>query len=381
MNHSYDTPLKLHLARNVDPQQYQYMQAPQPIMTFPQPPIAAQPVIPNVPPPNVVPAGYGQTYAQPGAGANMPQPVVPNIAAAQHNAAPVIPQMPRQQGAMAMPEPVVDPDPPRSRSRLGPGQYGPYDSRRRSPSPAYRDPPPSHNPLPRPPRDLFDSTPYIRLLDELRRPIDNDTLKRNLSVRTVQTQAVNVPLFPSGGSGARRERKHRKGLFGVFGRRHRDDDDDQDLVSPVSAQVFYPTMPMQQPYNAAPQMMQVDPGGNGPSATMPGPSRGSTPIPVREPTPAPPPVRVHRQNEFSGLIPSSAHSVHWHHKSYPTASHLHEALKFMGHRPDVAEEIRHCPTVDDARRVSIANQHLIRDDWEHETLRMVSTQVLLAATT
>ncbi|KAI0717962.1 hypothetical protein C8Q72DRAFT_154733 [Fomitopsis betulina] len=382
------------------------MQAPQPIMTFPQPPAAAQPVIPSMPPPNVVPAGYGagQIYAQP-AGA-MPQPVVPNIAAAQNNA-PVIPQMPRQQqGAMSMPEPVVDSDPPRSRSRLGPGQYGPYDNRRRtpspgpgqygsydnrrrstspgpgqygrydsrrrrSPSPEYHDPPPSHNPLPRPPRDLFESTPYIRLLDELRRPIDNETLKRNLAVKTVQTQAINVPFFPSGGSGARRERRHRKGLFSVFGRRHRDDDQDQDLVSPMSAQVFYPTAPTQPMYSAAPQMTQVDSGGRFPSATMPVPSRGPTPVPVREHTPAPPAVRVHRRNEFSGLIPSSEHIVRWNHKSYPTAFHLHEALKFMEHSPEVAEEIRHCPTVEEARDVAIANQHLIPDDWEHEALHMM----------
>ena len=67
---------------------------------------------------------------------------------------------------------------------------------------------------------------------------------------------------------------------------------------------------------------------------------------MREPTPVPP-VRVHRQNELAGLIPSSPHSVHWNHKQYPTASHLHEALKFMGHRPDIAEAIRHCPTVDE----------------------------------
>ena len=362
------------------------MQVPQPVMGFPQPPVAAQPVIPNIPPPNVVPtapAGYvaAQAYAQPGAGATMPQPVVPNIAAVQNNAAPVIPQM-AQQGAMAMPEPVVEPDPPRSRSRMGPGRYGSYDGRRRTPSPAYRDPPPSHshNPLPRPPRDLFDSTPYIRLLDELRRPIDSDTLKRNLSVKTMQTQ-VNVPLFPSGGSGARRERKHRKGLFGVFGRRHRDEGDDQDLVSPVSAQVFYPAVPVQQPYVAAPQMMQADSGGGVPvpvPAAMPVPSRGPTPVPVREPSPVPP-VRVHRQNELAGLIPSSPHSVHWNHKSWPTASHLHEALKFMGHRPDIAEEIRHCPTVDEARSVSIANEHHIRDDWGQQTLKMVSTRVCCLA--
>ena len=352
------------------------MQAAQPVMGFPPPPVVAQPIIPNVPPPNVVPPpGFvaGQAYAQPGAGATMPQPVVPNVAAAQNNAAPVIPQMPQQQGTMAMPEPVVEPDPPRSRSRLGPGQYGPYDSRRRSPSPPYRDPRPSHNPLPRPPRDIFESTPYVRLLDELRRPIDSDTLKRNLSVKTMQTQAVNVPFFPSAGSGTRRERKHRRGLFGVFGRKHRDDDDDQDLVSPVSAQVFYPAVPVQQPYVATPQMMQVDPGGGVPPAAMPVPSRGPTPIPVREPTPVPP-VRVHRQNELAGLIPSSPHSVHWNHKQYPTASHLHEALKFMGHRPDIAEAIRHCPTVDEARGISIANQHLIRDDWENETLKMVSAR-------
>ncbi|KAH9833802.1 uncharacterized protein C8Q71DRAFT_725553 [Rhodofomes roseus] len=353
------------------PQQYQYMQAPPPPVSFPQPPPAAQPVIPNVPPPNFVPNAQtsmagGQAYAQQGASASMPQPVVPNIA--QNNGAPVIPQMLQQQAAMHMPEPMVDPDPPRSRSRLGPGQYGPYDDRRRrTPSPHYRSRSLSQNPLPRPPRDIFDSTPYIRLLDELRRPIDNDTLKRNLTVKTMQTQAVNMPMmgpaFPSGSGSRRHERKHRKGLFNVFGRRNRNEDD-EDIVSPMQAQpMFYPTMPAQQPY-AAPQMTQVDPGVGAPPAMMYAPSREPTPIPMREPTPVPR-VTVNRQNEFASLIPSSPVRVHYHHKSYPTAFHLHEALKFMEHMPEIAERIRTCRTVNEAREISITNDDYVRNDWEH----------------
>ncbi|KZT70320.1 hypothetical protein DAEQUDRAFT_725603 [Daedalea quercina L-15889] len=363
--------------RIFQPQQYQYMQAPQPPLSFPPAPVAAQPVIPNVPPPNVVPPppftyGGGQVYAQQGGGVTMPQPAV---AAAQNNAAPVIPQMPQQQPAMAMPQPAVDPDPPRSRSRLAPGQYGPYDPpRHRSPSPPYRMPSPSrNNPLPRPPRDIFDSTPYIRLLDELRRPINTETLKRNLTVKTMQTQAVNVPVmgpvFPSG-SEPRRERRHRKGLFNVFGRRHRDDDDNQNVVSPVQAQpVYYPTMPVQQPLSA-PQMVQVDSGGGVPSATMPVPSRGPTPIPVREPSPSPQ-VSVHRENQYAGLIPSSPFSVHYNGRPYPTAFHLHEALKFMDTQPDVAEHIRTCRTVEEARNVSVENEDAVRDDWEDIIFNMM----------
>ncbi|KAH9927312.1 uncharacterized protein B0H18DRAFT_293928 [Fomitopsis serialis] len=357
------------------------MQAPPPPGSFPQPPSAAQPVIPHYPPPNVVPPapntmGGGQAYAQQGVSYSMPQPVVPNIAPAQNNNAPVIPQMPQQQPAMSMPEPMVEPDPPRSRSRMDPGRYGSYDPpRRRTPSPPYRPRSPSRNPLPRPPRDIFDSTPYMRLLDELRHPIDSDTLKRNLTVKSMQTQAVNVPvmgpMFPSGsGSGSRRhERRHRKGLFNVFGRRRRDEDD-QDIISPVQAQTaFYPAVPAQQPYNP-PQMMQVDPGGGVPPASVFVPSREPTPMPARQSTPAQR-VAVNRQNEFADLIPSAPVPVHYDHKTYPTALHLHEAMKFMDDRPDIAESIRRCQSVEEVRGVSYTNNHHVRDDWEDIIFEMM----------
>lgn len=368
------------------PEQYQYMQTPQPPQGFPQPmqstsrpviPIvpmsSARPVMPNRMPTPGVPQSQG-LYSQQSTTMPMPQPVIPNIPAQQANGVPVVPRMGQQYtlDPMMFPEPQVA----GAGSRLTPGIHEQYDSRRRTPTP----PTPPYNPLPAPPRDVFEDSPYISLLRELRRPIDESTIRRNIMIPPSQPMNVSMTAGYMTGSRRNHDRKHsRKGsLFNVFGRHRRDDEEDEEPV--MQAQPIYAAPMMQQTpgvipvYNPTPQMTQI--GMNGvavpaPVATpmpvpTPIPARGPTPVPMTMPThtPARSIIKIDRGNELGGLIHTSPHLVHYNRQSYPSAFHLHEAMKFMGHRPDIAERIRTSRTVEEARAISAANHEHVRPDWE-----------------
>ncbi|CCM03340.1 uncharacterized protein FIBRA_05469 [Fibroporia radiculosa] len=396
------------------PEQYRLAQTPPPLMHFPRPPHnTSRPVIPTIPNvnatnvvPNIVPNSgrmrvrtRTQTpaiYAQDDPAMTMPQPVIPNIAGQQTNNAPVIPQMPQQS---AMPEPVQFPEPqvpdsafpPPQNSRLAPGQYGPYSVPET----------PLNNPLPEPPKDIFEMSPYVSLLAELRKPVDESTIKRNIIIPGSQPMHINVgaDYRTAPRTGTRRHR--RKGsLLNVFGsRRRRDEIDDDDDVGapPILAQpAMYAVPTMQQMsdgnpafmYNIPSQMMQVAADGGAVPipvqgatpmpAGMPGPdtwrgpspARIHTPTPGRMATPAParPVMKVDPGNELAGLIHWSPHRVHYNSKSYPTAFHLLEAMKFIDHRPDIAERIRTSGSVEEARAVSVASHHDMRPDWENVLL-------------
>ncbi|KAI0371434.1 DUF1768-domain-containing protein [Pilatotrama ljubarskyi] len=115
---------------------------------------------------------------------------------------------------------------------------------RREPSPAYRPRPwtpirLNHNPLPPPPRDIFQHSPYSRLLQELRKPIDEAAIKARLAtapaIHTVG--AIPVPINQPGqphGTRSSKEKK-RKGLFRSLSSRlhsRRDDEGYSDSMSP-----------------------------------------------------------------------------------------------------------------------------------------------------
>ncbi|KAJ7614091.1 hypothetical protein FB45DRAFT_692960, partial [Roridomyces roridus] len=73
-----------------------------------------------------------------------------------------------------------------------------------------------------------------------------------------------------------------------------------------------------------------------------------------------------------GFTNFSAHPVHYNNKLYPTSEHLFQSLKFLQHRPDIAERIRTCsdrPSVAfaEARRY----QSAVRPDWKNVNIRMM----------
>ena len=115
-----------------------------------------------------------------------------------HLGAQPMPDWPPQAGVgmgmgMGMPEPQpqqpVEPELP-----LPPFRPRPFEPIQRS-----------NNPLPAPPRDILHSSPYAKLLEDLRRPIDRAELKAKLAaapaIHTVGAVGVNLAPQPSSGPG------------------------------------------------------------------------------------------------------------------------------------------------------------------------------------
>ncbi|RDX55283.1 DUF1768-domain-containing protein [Lentinus brumalis] len=307
----------------------------------------------------------------------------------------------------------------------------------------------SHNPLPPPPRDIFQMSPYARVLRELRKPIDeNAILGGAAAIHTVG--AINIGGAPGHhhqGTRSSKEKK-RKGLFRSLShrlgsRRSEDEFEAQQpqmpgqtfvggtstAVYPIvqhmpdgSTQLIYnpPVMPvaaMPVPMAgagvvpppgvmpgyvpaAAPAAGGVNPpppvipqgshvpqnhghghGHNQTPVFPPGPA--PTPIPVLQspgparmptPQPAPPPppvIKITHGSNYAGLLHMSPHRVHYQHRSYPTGMHLLEAMKFLPHRPDLAEQIRNCGTPEEAVAVASGMREFWKRDWEGVALDMM----------
>jgi len=62
---------------------------------------------------------------------------------------------------------------------------------------------------------------------------------------------------------------------------------------------------------------------------------------------------------------------------YPTALHLHEALKFLDHRPDIAELIRKCGSVHEVYPLTAKYTEFQRPDWADQFLLLME-EVLYA---
>lgn len=330
--------------------------------------------------------------------------------------------------------PVIPPSMP-----LAPGQYGPGDSydsdssrsRSRTPSP---EPQPRyyhrrgrsyddhytqrHNPLPAPPRDLFELSPYVSLLRDLKLPAEESTLRKHapsVPRSVLITPVVAQPQPPlNQASYSSRERKQKKGIFRSLSSRlapkhnHHDDihyaQNQHAFVPAVTTTPIILNAPagertpgggMQYVYNAPLPGVPEDPvipnlGPRSRAATpvvipnrapspMPVP-RGATPGPggARMPTPVPAPphiLNIEDGGPLSGLIHYSPHPVNFHRKVYPTAYHLWEAFKFMDHRPDIAERIRTTGSGPDgvqaARRIADEMRDAMRLDWGQVATSMV----------
>ncbi|CDO77215.1 hypothetical protein BN946_scf184747.g28 [Trametes cinnabarina] len=166
---------------------------------YPPPPGSHGPEV--IPPPGVLNATYDAGYGAP----PFPQPQVHPI--------------------YSQPEPVRQEPPPET---FRPRPFSPI--RRR------------HNPLPPPPKNLFTESPYARILEDLRKPINDEEIKARLAsqaaVHTVG--AIPVPLAQTGphlhhhhhGTRSSREKKKKgKGLFRSLSARlqSRRSDDEEDL--------------------------------------------------------------------------------------------------------------------------------------------------------
>lgn len=189
----------------------------------------------------------------------------------------------------------------------------------------------------------------------------------------------------SGGSSSSSTRRWRRlnpfNLFSPLGRRRRAAAEAEAAAADTGAWAPPPGfMPHQTPLMPMAQDPVVPPFvPPGRSPVMPpliaaqGPA---SPTPVASaPSPgAPPAVRFNLGiPEYAGLCHTSHHPVLYGEWLYPSAAHLFEALKFLGRRDDVVEQIRAADDLSELAAVVNDNQHHIRRDWGQVAMRKVHT--------
>jgi ribA/ribD-fused uncharacterized protein len=84
------------------------------------------------------------------------------------------------------------------------------------------------------------------------------------------------------------------------------------------------------------------------------------------------PVRFDHSSHLSCFMNHTSHPIQYHDNHvYPTALHLHEALKFLPDRPDLAERIRAVPAVQDVYPLSARFQRHVSPEWSRVYLARV----------
>ncbi|KAJ3734614.1 hypothetical protein DFJ43DRAFT_137205 [Lentinula guzmanii] len=302
---------------------------------------------------------------------------------------------------------------------------------------------PSGNPLPEPPRDLFDSEAYKAVLN-IPRGTDLMTALYGYQRNQIQQPGQTIPNLNSDAN----PQRTRTGLFGrknslfrtltgTRGRRQAEPEPQpQDIARtrltdvrlvpfpvavervrsdetqpqqggafrhvPPSEDRYIPTTLAHPEANAAttdpvippPPVLDEQRGGDppfpvmlGPGATsgagpsqinapfpvMTAPPRASSTAPQQQPNFPPEPPQQHVQlpplifTQFSpsyqGFFPHSPHRVMYNNAIYPTATHLHEALKYLPSHPTIAAQIRLCVNLNDVYPLSAANTGYVRPDW------------------
>lgn len=320
----------------------------------------SQPIIPPMPVPNGPGAQQGQTFdpaAVPPAPVTMPEPpqngpVIPN--------APVIPpnpqmmqqqqQQPQSQQQMPLTQPQGPVIPqgmsgiPPAQEQFRPAIYGP---------PAGQLQMFNSNPLPSPPKDLYEMSPYRSLLRDL--PTTTSLLN---GMQSDHRRTHSVGAGGGGGGGGlgsllgSRSKNSRKGIFGSSR------DDGPGYSAGLSRSNTTAS------FIIAPQVPQP-------------PSAPPIPAPAPSDPDRPAPVRFDHNSPLAGFMNHSPHRILHQEKIYPTALHLLEALKFVGHRPDLSERIRAVKDVHDVYPLSATMHELVRPDWGQVFLQMVEEVLYL----
>lgn len=256
---------------------------------------------------------------------------------------------------------------------------------------------PLSNPLPPPPRDLYEMTPYKSLLT-----LPQTTALLTATYGPQASGGAQLGMQPS----AQRKKAGKSGLFRAFSKRGKKESDSghpqtqfipvfvssateetkpstqaaiANLVRSQSQQTrvtSLPPMPIT-PNTGGLRNVQASPhsahthssGDNSSSQDSVEPIPPVPPMPMTAPT-----LHFDQKGLLSTFLTHSPHRVLYDGKIYPTALHLHEALKFLDHRPDIAELIRNCP-VAEVYPLAAKFQGHVRPDWNSRFIEFVRTNV------
>ncbi|THV02989.1 DUF1768-domain-containing protein [Dendrothele bispora CBS 962.96] len=257
------------------------------------------------------------------------------------------------------------------------------------------------NPLPLPPRDIFESEEYKAVM---RGPIGTSAVLATMyppkEIRESQHQRSKSGLFG--------KRSSKRGLFRSLTGTHKKKDEDPDIAMgngirllpiPVGARDYHklttpsvsassaehPTFPHPPPGVAAmtsnQQPVPFLMAGADPNAAPPAPAQ---PMPV--PTPAPSPSAIPSDSteplyfsqthpDYGGFLPHSHHRIVHEGQQYKSATHLHEALKYPNH-PHIAEAIRACTTLSDIFHIATSNADRARPDWAFKFVEVMESVMM-----
>lgn len=243
--------------------------------------------------------------------------------------------------------------------------------------------PPLRNPLPPPPRDLYEMSPYKTLLS-----LPNTTkllTEGSRSLLLPAAAAQPVSLQRHGGADTKRS----KSIRSLFRRGSKKEGNgaggDQVHFVPVfvGGQGPQGTTPGQAAgTSAAPVSGSGTALGNGlglnaPSARASGPPLSAyippPPSGIHNP-PAPPPPDFNDHSPlyftqeltspYASFLNHSPHRVMYQNRTWPSATHLYEALKYFPQRPDLADALHAVERVEDVYPLSASfPQGAVRPDW------------------
>lgn len=283
--------------------------------------------------------------------------------------------------------------------------------------PVIPQPAPPPNPLPQPPRDVFETTPWRNVIQNLPRT-DEQLLARTGSTARVSPQkqrrkSGNGLFRNSTDARNGRPEQQSNGQYPAYPIESNGDvqtGNDEGIlagsstlsratsVASANAPRQYGTMNMAQhaplestaeetyqrtaPLSAG---MTSNRGNHTNNPSIHGSAYQPPPMPLpppdssqSQPRMRSPPILFDRLGEYRGFLNHSPHRIRYRDKTYPTATHLSEAIKFLPDHPDIAEAVRTQETVHDAYQFANQNAQYVQPDWPNTFLTRVRTSSLYA---
>jgi hypothetical protein len=147
----------------------------------------------------------------------------------------------------------------------------------------------------------------------------------------------------------------------------------------------HPVMPDS---SAPPVIPNIDTTTSFTTQTSPEPGRGASATPATilsshpQSTDSVPPrpsetILFNHELPLAGFLNHSAHRVLYQNKTYPSALHLFEAMKFLPHYEHLADRIRLSQSPEEVYIISQSSQEHVRSDWAQVFLDKVSVILLL----